>query len=157
MLAARREVLTRGTVPPASPAGRDLQHALGALQTSPRTTSLGLRFAPSDCILQVTLKYHGIDQRCPRHSYVGVSMCAPFVREPARFGQAVKLPTCSQGCRLRGACQRGVKSDPVAYWCYVRVNRRLFSTTSRELADIPMAANQGGMAPAAASGTAQPL
>lgn len=35
--------------------------------------------------------------------------------------------------------------------------RRLFSTTSKELADMPMAASQGGTNPIAASGTALKL
>ena len=48
---------------PESPAGRGLMHALGALRASPGAPSLGLRPAPTDCMLKAALTYYRVMQR----------------------------------------------------------------------------------------------
>jgi hypothetical protein len=65
MLVARQEVLTKSLDLPRGPKGRDLKGASATLQTSPRTTSLGLRLALCSCTLQVSQRAFAIIQRSP--------------------------------------------------------------------------------------------
>ena len=65
MLVARQEVLTQSLDLSGGPEGRDQKGAYAALQSSPRTTSLGLRPAPCICALLVAQRAFAIILWCP--------------------------------------------------------------------------------------------